>query len=120
MYRQIKWRNYRSKSKYGNKKAEYNGQMYHSKFESKVAEDLDLRRMAGEFTEIDRQVKISLDVNGHHICNYYIDFVATRPDGIKEYIEAKGFATDLWRLKWKLFEALYKDDPLIEMIVIKQ
>ena len=118
-YTEKKWKYYKSRAKYGNKSAEYDGKMYHSKFESKVAQDLDLRKAAGELTEIQRQVKISLDVNGFHICNYYIDFVVTRQDGIKEYIEVKGFPTELWKFKWKLLEALYRDKPGIEMIVIK-
>lgn len=53
------------------------------------------------------QVKIPIEVNGYHICNYYIDFVIDHNDGTTEYLETKGFATALWKLKWKLFEALY-------------
>ena len=78
---------------------------------------------AGELIEIKRQVKIPLDVNGEHITNYFIDFVAIRKDGVQEYIEVKGFVTELWKFKWRLFEVLYKDKVEkgeIELVVIKR
>jgi len=119
MYSEIKWKNYRRRSKYGNKDSKYDGQIYHSKFESKVAQDLDLQLKAKEIKKWDRQVKISLDVNGMHICNYYIDFVVEHNDGIIEYIEAKGFKTQLWRVKWKIFEALYRYKENVKLTIIK-
>lgn len=78
-----------------------------SKFEASKARDLELLVKAKEIKSFEEQVKISLQVNGFHICNYYIDFVVTHNDGDIEYIETKGYATDVWKLKWKLFEALY-------------
>jgi hypothetical protein len=80
-----------------------------SKKEATKAFELDLLIKAGEILEWKRQVKISLDVNGYHICNYYVDFEVLWKDGTKEYVEIKGFETDLWRMKWRLFEALYSD-----------
>jgi hypothetical protein len=119
MYRQQKWKYFRTRTKYNNKRSEYNGGFYHSKFESKVAQDLDLKKHAGEIKSWERQVKISLDVNGYHICNYYMDFVITHNDGNLEYLEVKGFFTEVFKLKWKLFEALYKDKPDIILTVLK-
>lgn len=81
-----------------------------SKFEAGVAQSLELLKKAGEIRDFQEQVKIPLVVNGYHICNYYIDFVIQHNDGTTEYREAKGFATDVWKLKWKIFEALY-DKP---------
>lgn len=81
-----------------------------SKFEASVAQNLELLKKAGEIVDFQEQVKIPLEVNGFHICNYFIDFVIQHNDGEVEYREAKGFATDVWKLKWKLFEALY-DKP---------
>ena len=78
-----------------------------SKFEASKAQDLELLKKAGEIKDFTEQVKIPLVVNGFHICNYYIDFVVDHNDGETEYIETKGYATDVWKLKWKLFEALY-------------
>lgn len=122
-YRVKKWKYCKTRTKYNNKTTEYNGFKYHSKFESKVAQDLDFRIDAKEIESYERQVKISLDVNGIHICNYYIDFVAKRPDGILEYIEVKGLSTPLFKLKWKLFQVLYKDQiekGEIECYIIKK
>ena len=52
-------------------------------------------------------MKIPLDVNGYHIANYIIDFVILHTNDTKEYVEIKGFETDTWRMKWRLFEAIY-------------
>ena len=81
-----------------------------SKFEAGKAQELDLLKKAGEIKDFKEQVKLSLEVNGFHICNYYIDFVIEHNDGVIEYLETKGYATDAFKLKWKLFEALY-DKP---------
>lgn len=81
-----------------------------SKFEAGKAQELRLLVKGGEIATFEEQVKIPLEVNGFHICNYYIDFVVKHKDGDTEYIETKGYATDVWKLKWKLFEALY-DKP---------
>jgi len=93
---------------------------YDSKFERGVAQELELRVKAGELKSFEEQVTIPLIVEGYKICDYIIDFVAYRTDGIVEYIEAKGFATQLWAMKWKLFEALYGNKPDTELIVIWQ
>jgi len=110
MYTVNYWNQYKKKNKYNAVRTQYNGINYHSKFEAKVAEDLDWRIKAGEIKSWDRQVKISLDAYGRHICNYYIDFIAWHPDGTKEYIEVKGFQTEIWRLKWKIFEAMINEN----------
>lgn len=81
-----------------------------SKFEASKAQELELRKKVGDIKDFQEQVKIPIEVNGYHICNYYIDFVIEHNDGEIEYCETKGYATDLWKLKWKLFEALY-DKP---------
>lgn len=106
-------------SKYSNQRKLYNGQSYHSKKEAQYALELDLRVKAKDIKSWDRQVKISLDVNGYHITNYYIDFVITHNDNSLEYVEVKGFETETWRLKWKLFEALYGNQPNVKLTVVK-
>ena len=102
------------------KKQEYNGSRYDSRFEANYAAELDLRKKAGEIKDWQRQVKIPLDVNGYHISNYYIDFVVYHSDGIVEYVELKGRKTDIWILKWKLFEALYSEKPDVVLTVVMQ
>lgn len=78
-----------------------------SKFEAGKAQELELLKKAGEIKDFQEQVKIPIEVNGYHICNYFIDFVIHHNDGSTEYLETKGFSTPVWKLKWKLFEALY-------------
>jgi hypothetical protein len=80
--------------------------------------ELDFRMKAGEIKSWDRQVKIDLEAYGKHICNYYIDFVAILADGNKEYTEVKGFETNTWKMKWKMFKAkMEKEDPRAIIII---
>ena len=91
-----------------------------SKKEAQKAFELDLLVKAGEVLKWERQKKIRLDVNGYHICNYFIDFVIYWKGGDVEYCEIKGFETDVWRLKWRLMEALFsKDHPEYKLTVEK-
>lgn len=113
MYRQFTKNSFRSKSKYKNKSKTYNGRTYDSIREANHAEELDWRKMKGEIKEIIPQYKISLDISKYHIANYYVDFKVVLADGEIEYHEVKGFQTEIWRLKWKLTEALYPDYNLI-------
>ena len=106
-------------NKYGAKKTVFGGFKYDSKKEARYAQDLDLMLKAGEIKSVQRQVRIPLDVNGYHIANYYIDFLVTHKDDSLEYVEVKGFETEVWRLKWKLFEALYGSLPNITLTVVK-
>jgi len=100
----VRWQ---SPSKYKNQRAEHNGVTYHSKKEANFAAELDLRKKAGDIKGWDRQVKMSIDVNGHHICNYYLDFRIFHNDETVEFVEVKGFLTPEANLKMKLFEALH-------------
>lgn len=107
-------------NKYGAKSSIYNGISYHSKKEAGRAQELDLLKKAGEIKDWERQHKIDLKVNGYHICNYYIDFKVTHNNGDIELEEVKGFETEVWRLKWKLTEAiLSKENPEIKLTVIR-
>ena len=67
---------------------------------------------AGEIKEIIPQYKLELRVAGALICKYYIDFKVILSDESVELHEVKGFETGLWKLKWKLAEALIKDGDL--------
>lgn len=102
------------------KKVKVGDYVYDSRFEGQYAQELAIRKIAGEIKDWERQVKIPLDVNGYHICNYYIDFVVYHNDGTIEYMECKGIPSDTWRLKWKLFEALYSEIPGVQLTVVQQ
>lgn len=114
----------RSGNKYRAKTNEYNGHVYHSKLESAYAMELDLRVRAKDIKSWDRQIRLDLRVNDQHICHYIIDFVITHNDGSKEYVECKGMELPEWKLKWRLFEALFdqlfRQNPNDTMTVVKQ
>ncbi len=97
------------KNKFGAVKQTYNGYSYDSQMEARYAAQLDWCIKAGEVEKWERQHKISIDVNGVHIANYFIDFKVYMADGSIEYHEVKGAETMLWRLKWKLSQALNPD-----------
>lgn len=120
MYNVGYWKQTKRKNKYNAVRREYNGVWYDSTFEAKYAEELDWRIKAKEIDRWERQVRMSLDVNEKHICNYFIDFKVFYPDGTIEYVEVKGFATAVWQLKWKLFEALInKIEPEAKLLIVK-
>lgn len=98
---------YGLRRKFHNVPTSYDGVEYHSKLEARYAAELDLRVRAGEIAGWERQVRIPLVVNGIKICTYIIDFVEINNDGTKTYIEIKGAETSVWRLKWKLFNAVH-------------
>lgn len=100
-------------AKYRNTKQTYNGYSYDSKLEAGHAQHLDLLIKAGEVEKWERQHKISIDINGVHICNYFIDFKVYFIDGRIEYHEVKGYETDVWKLKWKLSKAIYPDNNFV-------
>ena len=100
---------------------DFGGDRYHSKKEADYAAQLALMMRARGKDRVlkwERQVKIPLavarpgspeDAPFTKICDYIIDFVVHYADGRVEYVEVKGFKQEVWKLKWKLFEALYPD-----------
>ena len=119
-YRDTYLNGFRKKSKYKNVKQEYKGKKYDSKFEAKIAQDLDWQLESGELIKVERQVKIPLTVNGIFICNYYVDFKVTDKHGGVKYIEAKGLETDVFKIKKKLLLATLNEfDPGAEYLIVK-
>lgn len=101
--------------KYGNKKTEYNGRRYDSKFEAKIAQELDLRQKAGEFVNVEAQYRIKLYVylpGGQRadLFTYICDFRCERPDGTYLLVEAKGHVTDTYRTKRKILDLVWLPD----------
>jgi hypothetical protein len=96
---------WRRKPKYKNAVTTVNGIKYDSKFESKVGQDLEIQKKAGEIKDFDRQIPVDLYVNGIKITRYIVDFRVEHNDGTIEWIEAKGFPTPEWKLKARIFEA---------------
>lgn len=104
------------RSKFGNIRTEYRGVLYDSKLEADYAASLDLRKRAtsrlDRIKSWKRQVPVKLEVNGRLICTYLCDFVIEHDDTRLEYIECKGRETPEWRIKKKLFIALFPEKRL--------
>jgi hypothetical protein len=88
----------------------YEGVMYDSKLEARVAHRIDqMKKAQGKerVTAVERQVSYSFDLNGIHICKYVCDFVITFGDGRKEWWDAKGAEMREGRIKSKLMLAFF-------------
>jgi hypothetical protein len=108
-------------SKYNNSK--YNG--YDSKKEAKRAAELKLLEKAGEITSLQEQVPYELIpsqyriVNGKRRCieramKYIADFQYVDKDGNTVVEDAKGYRTEVYRIKKKLM--LYFHDIQIKEV----
>jgi len=108
---------YFKRRKFGNTPKQYAGSIYHSTLEANYAAYLDMMKKAinprDKVVKWDRQVKVSLDVNGVHIANWFCDFRVWFADGRSEYHEVKGLESPEYKLKAKLFHALYPDEMLV-------
>ena len=110
----FRYKNYKKqyRNKYLNKSCRcHSGHQHDSRFEAGYCDELALQVKVGHIKSYEIQKQYSLDINGSHICNHIVDFVVTNKLGLIEIHETKGFATRDWRIKWKLFEALYPDIP---------
>jgi hypothetical protein len=106
------WRT--SKNKYNARKCSFGGRSYHSRAEAEMAMWLTSLEQQGHIKELNKQKRISLDVNGVHIANHYVDFEVVLLNGRTKWVECKGMPTDTWRMKKRLVEALY---PTTEYLV---
>lgn len=102
-------------NKYSNKKTEFLGRKYDSKYEATIAQELDLRMKAGEFTAIEPQFRIKLyvylpDGTKADLFTYVCDFRCARPDGTYLLVEAKGVVTEVYRTKRKLLDLVWLPD----------
>ena len=104
------------RGKFGAIRTEYRGREYASKLEAREAARLDLQRSVigkDRVVEVRAQVPVKLEVNGKLICRYICDFVVTYADGRTEWRETKGYDTATWKLKEKLFRAIYPERRLV-------
>lgn len=79
---------------------------FDSKMEYRRWGILTLMVRAGEITDLQRQVKYSLDVNGVHITNYIADFVY-KLDNAVIVEDSKGFRTPEYKIKKSLMKAIH-------------
>lgn len=102
----------RKAGKFNNTKTVYAGRKYDSRFEASLAMEIDSLVKAGKIIKVEPQVTFNLyGKNGNKICTHRPDFLITKDDGTKEVWEAKGFATDVFRIKLRLFEDNYPEIP---------
>jgi len=108
-----------TRQKYNAKPTIYNGVRYASKAEAKFAEGLDLLMKArGKYgvQAWSGQPKFPMVVNGVKVCTYIADFLVTYGDGSQKVIDVKGVETSVFRIKAKLYAALYPDGPPLEVV----
>lgn len=98
--------------KYGAKRTLYDGRWYASKGEANYATLLDVRKRAKDIADWWPQVSMPITVNGVKVCKLVIDFKVLHNDQSIEWIEFKGFETAVWRLKKRLFAAMYPKEKL--------
>lgn len=125
-YKQLWQSQDRKKKKYHNKSKIYTSAIHGTKTfdsikEANYCEELDWRLRSGEIVHYDMQYKIDIKINGKHWRNYYIDFKVKLPDGFIQYVEVKGYETEVWKMKWAALVILKNEilEPESELIVIK-
>lgn len=103
------------KNKYGNKKVTIDGIKFDSKGEGARYRDLKLLEEAGKIQDLKLQVRFKMIVNEQLICTYIVDFTYLDLDAV-EYIaeDFKGYRTDVYKIKAKLFKALYPEYRFLE------
>jgi hypothetical protein len=106
-----------SYNKYKNKSCKcLSGHIHDSRGEARYCDTLKLALSAKQIKDYAIQKTYPLIVNGSTITRHRVDFVVTTLEDKLEVHECKGFATEAWKIKMKLFEACYPD---IKYLVIK-
>ena len=105
----------KKRGKYNAQPTEVDGVRFASKKEAARWNTLKLLQAAKKISNLERQVRYSLDVEGTHICDYIADFAyydRAKECPIIEDVKGmrKGAAYELFRLKAKLFHALFKTE----------
>jgi hypothetical protein len=81
--------------------------LFDSAAERDYAAKLVLECRTGRILSFERQVRVMLFVNNVKISTIVPDFLVIHKNGEREYVEVKGHETALWKLKYKLFKAIY-------------
>jgi hypothetical protein len=97
---------FRGRSKFGAVKTVVDGLRFDSKKEARRWSELKALEQAKMITGLERQVSIPIYVSGVKVCTYRADF-CYQQDGEHVVEDAKGFETDVFKLKWKMVKLLY-------------
>lgn len=101
------------KSKYNNRKVELDGYTFDSQLEADYYAQLKLRKRANDILFFRLQPKYLLqeafikDGVRHRKIEYIADFEVHHKDGSIEVVDTKGFITDVFRIKEKMFHKKY-------------
>jgi Protein of unknown function (DUF1064) len=87
----------------------FNGTAYHSKTEAEYALYFSSLGLSKKIKSVKEQVVFPMEVNGKLICKMVVDFEIEHLDGRLELVEIKGWETPEYKIKHKLFKALYPD-----------
>lgn len=97
-------------SKFRAQKTKVDNITFHSKKEAEDYKKLKILLQSGEIKYLELQPKFELRVNGDLICRYIADFRYERTGSDKVVVrDTKGMKTPEFRIKEKLFRALYPD-----------
>jgi hypothetical protein len=98
----------RGRSKYRAVPTFVDGIRFHSKKEAARYQELLLAQHAGDILDLELQPAFKLYVEGKLIGTYRADFKYRDVELGREVVEdVKGFKTEVYKLKAKLFQALY-------------
>ncbi len=64
-----------------------------------------------QVVKIHHELRYLMTVNGKLVCTHSPDWTLELKDGTKKVVEYKGIGTPSWKLKKKLFEALFPHIP---------
>ncbi|GEN30255.1 hypothetical protein HNQ35_000041 [Cerasibacillus quisquiliarum] len=101
------------RSKYRNKKVQLDGHTFDSKAEARYYQELKLMERAGEILFFRLQPRYRLldgfEKHGkkHRAIDYIADFEIHHKDGSIEVVDIKGYKTDVFRIKEKMFNKKY-------------
>jgi hypothetical protein len=102
--------------KYGNTRTVVDGITFPSKREANRYGELRVLEQVGGITDLERQVRFAIEVNGVKVCTYVADFQYREPlpdhlgvTGRSELVveDCKGFRTPEYKLKAKLMRAVH-------------
>lgn len=102
-----------TQSKYRSVPTEVDGHRFPSKKEANVYIGLKLLERGKQISGLTLQPRYPLVVNGHKVCTFVPDFLYFEK-GKCVCGEAKGYRTQVYQIKSKLFRALYPDIELRE------
>ena len=97
----------------------YEGIIFHSAREMNAYIGFRIIEKSGQIAKLERQVPFPLlawSPSGPvKVSKLILDFRITETDGTQRLYESKGFVTEVYRMKKKLFEANYPDMRIVEI-----